>query len=29
VLDGISHWIPEVAPDELSRLALAHFANVA
>jgi pimeloyl-ACP methyl ester carboxylesterase len=25
VLDGLSHWIPEVAPDELSRMALEHL----
>jgi pimeloyl-ACP methyl ester carboxylesterase len=26
VLEGISHWIPEVEPDTVSRLALEHFA---
>ena len=26
VLDSVSHWIPEVAPDTVSRLALEHFA---
>jgi pimeloyl-ACP methyl ester carboxylesterase len=25
VFEGISHWIPEVAPDDLARLALEHF----
>jgi pimeloyl-ACP methyl ester carboxylesterase len=25
VLEGLSHWIPEVAPDELSRLTLEHL----
>ena len=25
VFEGVSHWIPEVAPDELARLALEHF----
>ena len=25
VFEGISHWIPEVAPEELSRLVLAHL----
>jgi pimeloyl-ACP methyl ester carboxylesterase len=25
VLEGLSHWIPEVAPDELSRFALEHL----
>src|SRR5207248_5708238 len=28
VLDGISHWIPEQAADELSRLLLDHLASV-
>jgi pimeloyl-ACP methyl ester carboxylesterase len=27
VLEGISHWIPEVAPDELARLTLEHLAG--
>jgi pimeloyl-ACP methyl ester carboxylesterase len=27
VLEGLSHWIPEVAPDELSRMTLEHFAT--
>ena len=26
VLDGVSHWIPEAAPDELNRLLLDHLA---
>jgi pimeloyl-ACP methyl ester carboxylesterase len=26
VLDGVSHWIPETAPDQLSRLVLGHLA---
>ena len=26
VLDGVSHWIPETAPDELNRLLLEHLA---
>lgn len=25
VLDGVSHWVPEEAPDELARLLLAHL----
>jgi pimeloyl-ACP methyl ester carboxylesterase len=25
VFEGVSHWIPEVAPDELARLALEHI----
>ena len=25
VLDGVSHWIPEVVPDTVSRLALEHM----
>ena len=25
VLDGVSHWIPEAAPDELNRLLLDHL----
>ena len=28
VLDGVSHWIPEEAPDVLNRLLLAHLASV-
>lgn len=27
VLDGVSHWIPEAAPDALNRLLLAHLRN--
>lgn len=27
VLDGVSHWVPEEAPDELGRLLLAHLAS--
>jgi pimeloyl-ACP methyl ester carboxylesterase len=27
VLDGVSHWIPETAPDELSKLVLGHLAG--
>lgn len=27
-LDGVSHWIPEEAPEELSRLLLGHLASV-
>jgi pimeloyl-ACP methyl ester carboxylesterase len=27
VLDGVSHWIPETAPEELSKLVLAHLAG--
>ncbi len=27
VLDGVSHWIPEMAPEELSRLLIAHLAS--
>jgi hypothetical protein len=26
VLEGLSHWIPEVAPDELGRMTLEHLA---
>jgi pimeloyl-ACP methyl ester carboxylesterase len=29
VLDGVSHWISEHAPDEVNRLLLEHFASVA
>ena len=25
VLEGVSHWVPEQAPDELSRLLLEHL----
>lgn len=28
VLEGVSHWIPEMAPDELARLVLEHLAAV-
>ena len=28
VLDGVSHWIPEAAPDDLNRLLLEHLASV-
>jgi pimeloyl-ACP methyl ester carboxylesterase len=28
VLDGVSHWVPEEAPDELNRLLLEHLASV-
>jgi pimeloyl-ACP methyl ester carboxylesterase len=28
VLEGLSHWIPEAAPDELARLALEHLASI-
>jgi pimeloyl-ACP methyl ester carboxylesterase len=27
-LDGVSHWVPEEAPDELARLLLGHLASV-
>ena len=27
VLDGVSHWIPEAAPQELSRLLLDHLSS--
>jgi pimeloyl-ACP methyl ester carboxylesterase len=27
VLEGVSHWIPEAAPDELSRLLLEHLSS--
>ena len=27
VLDGVSHWIPETAPEQLSKLVLAHLAG--
>lgn len=27
VLEGVSHWIPEAAPEELARLLLAHLAS--
>jgi pimeloyl-ACP methyl ester carboxylesterase len=27
-LEGVSHWVPEEAPDELARLLLAHLASV-
>lgn len=27
VLDGLSHWIPEVAPDDLCRMTLEHLAS--
>jgi pimeloyl-ACP methyl ester carboxylesterase len=28
VLDGVSHWVPEEAPDELARLLLGHLGSV-
>jgi pimeloyl-ACP methyl ester carboxylesterase len=28
VLEGVSHWIPEEAPDELGRLLLEHLSSV-
>jgi pimeloyl-ACP methyl ester carboxylesterase len=28
VLDGVSHWIPEAAPEDLNRLLLEHLASV-
>lgn len=28
VLEGVSHWVPEEAPDELNRLLLEHLASV-
>jgi len=28
VLDGVSHWIPETAPEQLSKLVLGHLAGV-
>jgi pimeloyl-ACP methyl ester carboxylesterase len=28
VLDGVNHWIPEVAPGELARLLATHLASV-
>jgi pimeloyl-ACP methyl ester carboxylesterase len=27
VLEGVSHWIPEEAPDELNRLLLDHLSS--
>jgi pimeloyl-ACP methyl ester carboxylesterase len=27
VLEGVTHWIPEAAPQELARLLLAHLAT--
>jgi pimeloyl-ACP methyl ester carboxylesterase len=28
VLDGVSHWIPEEAPEDLNRLLLEHLSSV-